>query len=204
MRFANQSRLFTLIHPRLSAPVHSLRKRDNSMSLAHQTRGISAITHTERFGFESSRLSSIDPCHEAFWDFFGESWFAREEYEARANFFLFEISHWDHFHPHRTLPVPPWTSSLEILEFWKVFKWSFGIFDRLLMILSTPKDYRSSQSITIDSWRPNFILHYFEFNFLTGDYHKLGLERLLHHDVKGELFFWGVDRRWQFCSNGTA
>jgi len=124
MRFANQSRLSTLIHPRLSAPVHSLRKRDNSMSLAHQTRGISAITHTERSGFESSGLSSIDPSHDAFWDFFGESWFTRKEYEARASFFLFEISHWDHFHPHRTLPVPPWTSSLEILEFWKVFKWS--------------------------------------------------------------------------------
>lgn len=206
MRLANQPRLSTLIHLRLSAPVPAhLEKRDNSMSLAHQTRGISRDHSHRTIQIRVFRTIVDRPSSRGFLRLL-RGVLIREEHEARVSFFLFEISHWDHFHPHRTLPVPPWAvSSLEILEFWEAFKRSFGILDRLLIILSSrtttdPPDQPPSIFVLAAKFHDAL---FDGLNFLTGDYHKLGLECLLRRDVKGESFSRGVER-WQFCSNGTA
>lgn len=150
------------------------------MSLAHQTRGISAITHTERSRFEFSELSPTDPYHEAVWDFLGspDSWGIRSMHQLLPprNLPLKSLSPSSNI-PRATLNTVTWDPRI-LGSVQAIIRHSRSTHHNLV----NPNDYRSSRPNTIDlcgqiSWCTisNLI------SWLEIIYHKLGLECLFCH-----------------------
>lgn len=149
------------------------------MSFAHQTHGISAITHNRTIQIRVFEIrSSTDPCHEALRDFFGESWFARNTKHAPASS--------SRNLPPRSLPPSSNTRRATLNTVTRDPRILGSIQAIIRHSRSTShnlvnsNDYRSSRPMNhwFLSWRPNFMVHCLKFNFMTGDYHKFELQFL--------------------------